>query len=312
MTRVTLGGANSGPRVGPLIISEVMYHPRPPEGRAPIDFEFIEIYNPTDETVDLTGWRVRGTADFDFPDGTELAAGEAAVIVPFDLTDGEKLSAFQEHYGIDLSVKILGGHDDPMDDLGGTVRLERPDAAPPDEPDFTPHLLEDEVAYTNTFPWPTEPGGQGKSLFRRGEVLWGHAPDSWIAADPNPGRFTSQLYPGDANLDGKTNVLDFNIWNAHKFLDGTTWKLGDFDGNGKTDVRDFNIWNEHKFTSVPIPAPVDAALGETDGPSEFGLCGETANELAWVAEEQVRGKPSGGNDYVQAAVDKLLATYWTS
>jgi hypothetical protein len=77
------------------------------------------------------------------------------------------------------------------------------------------------------------------------------------------------LLPGDANLDGKTNVLDFNEWNANKFTSPTTWQLGDFDGDGKTNVLDFNEWNANKFTSVTAPAP--AAEGQVPEPGTLAL-----------------------------------------
>jgi hypothetical protein len=61
----------------------------------------------------------------------------------------------------------------------------------------------------------------------------------------------AEPHPADANLDGTTNVLDFNIWNANKFSDQETdWSTDDFNGDGKTNVLDFNVWNEHKFTSA--------------------------------------------------------------
>ena len=48
MSALTLGGPNSGPRVGPVIISEVMYHPRE-VGQVvdPSDLEYLEVYNPS-------------------------------------------------------------------------------------------------------------------------------------------------------------------------------------------------------------------------------------------------------------------------
>ena len=81
-----------------------------------------------------------------------------------------------------------------------------------------------------------------------------------IGHDPNP---------GDANLDTKTNVLDFNEWNANKFKDGTTWQQGDFTGDGKTNVLDFNVWNEHKFTSAMDGGPLVA--GQVPEPSSIVL-----------------------------------------
>jgi len=48
MTAATIGAANSSPRVGPLVISEVMYNPPDPGGGIdPSQLEFAEIYNPT-------------------------------------------------------------------------------------------------------------------------------------------------------------------------------------------------------------------------------------------------------------------------
>ena len=57
----TLGRSNQDPRIGPLVISEVMYHAAPPSAAAlaidPLlgsgNLEFIEISNPTRTTMDL-------------------------------------------------------------------------------------------------------------------------------------------------------------------------------------------------------------------------------------------------------------------
>jgi hypothetical protein len=61
------------------------------------------------------------------------------------------------------------------------------------------------------------------------------------------------LHPGDADLDAQTNVLDFNVWNAHKFGGDADWTTGDFNGDRKVDVLDFNEWNAAKFTSAEGP-----------------------------------------------------------
>jgi hypothetical protein len=72
----------------------------------------------------------------------------------------------------------------------------------------------------------------------------------------------ADLHPGDANLDGKTNIRDFNSWNASKFTEGAGWAGGDFNGDGKTNVVDFNIWNENKFTSVGAARLVEGQVPE--------------------------------------------------
>lgn len=79
------------------------------------------------------------------------------------------------------------------------------------------------------------------------------------------------LNPGDANLDGATDVSDRIIWNDNNFTIGTTFVTGDFNNDGVTDVSDRIIWNSNNFTSATAAAPAEAAgAGPTfqrDGPA---------------------------------------------
>jgi hypothetical protein len=70
------------------------------------------------------------------------------------------------------------------------------------------------------------------------------------------------LLPGDGNADGRVDVGDFNLWNAHKFQPGC-WTSGDFNFSGYTDVADFNIWNANKFTENMVLSvqPADPSAG---------------------------------------------------
>ena len=84
--------------------------------------------------------------------------------------------------------------------------------------------------------------------------------------------FDLNLHPGDANLDGATDVSDRIVWNSHNFTVGTTFTTGDFNNDGVTDVSDRIIWNSHNFTfatdtpgppaaaTVPIPEPATMTL----------------------------------------------------
>ncbi len=320
MENVTLGEANdvanNGPRVGPVVISEVMFNPNAPIGAAdPGEFEFIEIFNPTGQTFDLANWRIRGTADYDFESGTMLGSGDVLTVVPFDPADAVKVDAFRTHYEIGEEIVLVGPYSDRLGDDGGRVTLRHPDSPPADEPTFYPRILEDELIYGDTDPWPTTPDGEGDSLNRVDADLWGHEVASWTAGDPTPGSVdlsTSSRHPGDANLDGTTDVRDFMIWNLHKFTSGTTWTEGDFDDNGVTDVRDFMIWNTHKFTSAPVPPPVDAIFeqaAEQDGPIEAASSDDMALLSLWQAGNSTQ-RTTDAETPAEAAVDKLLATYW--
>ncbi|MBN2477406.1 MAG: lamin tail domain-containing protein [Pirellulales bacterium] len=178
-------GANSGPRVGPVVISEIQYNSGDVVGAN--ELEFIEIYNSGNVMEDLTDWRLLGAIEYDFPAGTALGPGSMLVIVPFDPADLDLLAAFRTRYWIDGSVAVVGGYARQLNDDGGVVRLQRPDEPPLDEPDFIPRLLEDEVRYDDEAPWPVEPDGTGDSLNRLGSDLWGNEGGNWTPLPPTPG-----------------------------------------------------------------------------------------------------------------------------
>lgn len=46
---------------------------------------------------------------------------------------------------------------------------------------------------------------------------------------------------GDANDDGKIDILDFNNW-RNEFLDITPGKTSDFNNDGAVSILDFNLW----------------------------------------------------------------------
>lgn len=66
--------------------------------------------------------------------------------------------------------------------------------------------------------------------------------------------------PGDANLSGVVDFLDFNIWAANRFTDQPAWCLGDFNASGVVDFLDFNIWASYRFQSSFVPEPSSLAL----------------------------------------------------
>jgi len=191
MIRPTLGPVdheNAGPRIGPVLISEVHYNHDPDPAVDDKNLEFVEIYNPTNGTIDLTDWRIRKGIDYNFPDDLLLGSGETLVVVAFDPDeDTDLLAAFHAAYEIDDSVRILGGYSGRLSDDGERVQLQRADEPPQDEPDFHPHPVEDEVRYGNLAPWPAEADGGGSSLNRTGGNRWGNDSESWLAFAPTPG-----------------------------------------------------------------------------------------------------------------------------
>ncbi|MCH8044216.1 MAG: lamin tail domain-containing protein [Planctomycetes bacterium] len=225
MLRRTLGGQNAPPRFGPLVISEIMYHPKLPAGSAldGNDLEYVEIHNPTGGVVDLTNWRLDKGVDYRFLDGTSLAAFGTLVVTSFNpdaAQNAEKLAAFREHYEIDVNVALVGGYSGSLDNGGERVQLQRPDLPPLDDPQFFPGLIEDAVRYDEAAPWPTGADGSGQSLTRRETTLWGNFASSWIAAAPTPGSVSFATSP---------HVVGRHVFYNNSFFDGNNPATGPAD-----------------------------------------------------------------------------------
>ncbi len=231
MQQVTMGDVNSSPRVGPLVFSEVQYNPGAPSNAALAidpqitddDLEFVEIVNPTMESVSLAGWQIRGGIDFDFESASpvDLGPGQTLLVLPFNPTsasNAHRLDAFQVHYGIDETVMLVGGYDGQLGNGGDLVRLERAVAPPPDDPEETPTVTEDEVLYDDLLPWPTEADGTGQSLQRRRRR-----------------RMATMPFPGLPPIRRQDDCP----------------LRGDFDGNGIVDAADINLL----FVQLRSPTP---------------------------------------------------------
>ncbi|MCI0744720.1 MAG: CotH kinase family protein, partial [Verrucomicrobia subdivision 3 bacterium] len=198
----TLGSANSGPLVGPIVISEIHYHP-PDIRNGPIaldnDFdEYIELQNTADGSVPLydpvrpaNTWRLRDAVDFEFPaTNVMIPAGGFVVIVSFDPADNQKLATFRSRNSVSPSVPIFGPFRGKLDNSSEAVELERPDVPePPGPPNFglVPYLLVERVRYADTPPWPGAADGIGPSLQRVDRFAYGNDPANWVAAAPTPG-----------------------------------------------------------------------------------------------------------------------------
>ena len=175
----TLGNPNSAPRVGAVVLREIMYHP---PGNNP-NLEYLTLLNAGSASERLDSWTLRQGIDFAFPDGLELAPGDSLLVLGFDPdTEPEKAAAFRQAYDFSDAVPLVGGWEGRLANEGETIELNRPDAPPPNEPDFTPETLEERVTYDDDAPWPQAADGQGSSLFRIHVTAFGNDPAYWQAA----------------------------------------------------------------------------------------------------------------------------------
>jgi hypothetical protein len=203
-------GANPGPKVGPVVISEIHYHP--PEifkygGRYDDSFhEFVELKNISSSSVVLShvlyptnSWILRGPIEFAFPSGTAIPALGSLVVVGFDPANAPRLAAFRDRFGIAATVPVLGPWKGSLPNNQGKVELAQPDepiAAPSSNAGLVPYLTVDSVSYSDDTPWPPSADGRGASLHRISLASFGDDPANWAAAAPAPGtEFTPASAP---------------------------------------------------------------------------------------------------------------------
>jgi hypothetical protein len=305
----TFGAANSGPRVGPVIISEFMYQPA--AGNPML--EFVEILNPGPAPENLTNWKLTGGVDFTFPTNTYLPPGAVLLVLPFDPqlpAHAALVTAFRTHYNVDTNAILLGAYQGALSNSGETLRLRRPDEPPAEAPAFLPMLLEDEVAYEPTLPWPTAAAGGGPSLQRRGPNAWGNAAQSWTVGAielANPG--TPPL--ADRDGDGLPDRYEIETYGSTNIVGHAL--TGDTDGDGASDGAEYIAGTSatngaSRFQINPSLLPdgkvvVQFQTQAITGPGYFGWerryaleqTTNVANPASWSAIPDYANLPAIGN-----------------
>jgi hypothetical protein len=239
----TLGGANVNPRVSPLVITEVMYNPTDgPDDQA---FEYLEVFNRTAATIDLSKYRFGDGVTFAFPTGAQLSPGSAAIIVSFHPDNAAQAQAFRERYELDEAVTLFGPWEGSLDNGGERIELLEAGAPPPGEPAFTPYYLVDRVIFDDDAPWPNDADGNGYALARLAADNFGDFANSWEAAVPTPGEFGfAPIQPGDTNGDGVVDLADLNNVRNH-FGEAGPGVLGDTNQDDVVDLTDLNNVRNH-------------------------------------------------------------------
>jgi hypothetical protein len=216
----SLGSANGAARGTTVGISEVHYHPQVlPQTLAVApaitadELEFVELHNGGTQPVDLSGWRLRGGVEFDFPAGTTLAAGQRLALLAWDPAhpeNGLRLRAFQAQYDPAAEIRLLGGYAGQLGDSDDRLTLLRPEVVTPGNPPELAYVQEDEVLYDDLAPWPLDADGAGSSLQRSSLAAFGNDGRSWAAGRPSPGSAVA-LVRGDFNGDAVVNGVDINL-----------------------------------------------------------------------------------------------------
>jgi hypothetical protein len=167
-----------------VVINEIMYHPTDFTGAVDDSRdEFIELLNITTSDMALSGWRLKGDAEYPFPTGATLPAGGYLLLVSFDPADTTTLAAFRAYYNLTSATPIFGPYSEKLANSTGDIEIAYPAAIG----GFTRYINVDKVEYRDSSPWPTTADGGGKSLQRSSVGIIGNTAANWIGATPTPG-----------------------------------------------------------------------------------------------------------------------------
>lgn len=172
LSGLSLGASNLPPRVGPVVINEIMYHP------SSNGTEFVEFYNLSPTNIGLSGW-VLGGANYVFPLATIAPGGFLLLVGSTNITPAE----FRARYGVPTQVPVLT-HDFDLQNSGEALELAKPNDMPTNAP-----IVIDRMRYNDKGGWPRAADGTGPSLEKVAPNLYGNEPLNWraIRAGGSPG-----------------------------------------------------------------------------------------------------------------------------
>ena len=197
-TSRTPGGANSGPLVGPLVISEINHH----AAAVGIDLlpyqntmdQYLELQNITGAPVSLFDpanpnhtWRLSDAVDYSFPPtNVVVPPGGFILVIGFDPNrNAQETADFRERNGIPGTVPLFGPWSGDLAASGASIELTRPDA--PEADGSVPYIRVDRVDYSRGAPWPRGADGTGLTLQRLTAAAYGNDPANWVALTPSAG-----------------------------------------------------------------------------------------------------------------------------
>ncbi|MDA3928612.1 MAG: lamin tail domain-containing protein, partial [Prolixibacteraceae bacterium] len=175
MASNTFGSQNSLPKVGPVVINQIMYHP------ADYNFEYIQLVNITNNEVQLfeesslIPWKVSGIG-FDFPNEFSLPAGGEVYLVESAINPND----FRLANNLNELVSVFN-YSGSLSNNGEEILLEKSAPQYDDKGETkSPFIHVDKVVYNDNSQWP-DADGNGYMLQRKSLTAYGNDPANWEA-----------------------------------------------------------------------------------------------------------------------------------
>ena len=138
-----------------LVFNEIHYNPADDAK----DSEWIEFHNLNGVNVDVSGWRIRGGVDFNFPEGT-VVKGHGFILIAQDPSKPNM-----------SGKEVLGPFTGALDNGGESLRIEDRDGR-----------VMDRLVYDDSGDWPIGPDGSGVTLAKLNQETAWSDPDNWVAS----------------------------------------------------------------------------------------------------------------------------------
>lgn len=233
---LTFGTPNSVAFHEDVVINEIMYHPRAPQGpdyRSPE--QWLELYNRGGQTADLSGWRIEieGETAFTFVSGTALAPDGYLVVA----LDADYLRALYP------DITILGNLSRRLPRGGGRIELFDAAGMPlhPDAGADEAGNPADCVVYGDAAPWPAYADGLGASLELVDPRSDNSRPEAWCASDDSAkAQWHSYAYTGVAT---KETAASPTLWK--EFVLGVI-------GSGELLLDDLSVVHDPSGAAVEL------------------------------------------------------------
>lgn len=242
----------SGALTGQVVINEIHYNSNDETSAE----EFIELYNPEENAIDVSGWIISDAVEFSIPDGTFIPANAYLVI-------GGNPATLNSVFGI----TALGPWEGRLRNTGEEIDLRDASGG-----------LQDQVDYNDGFPWPTGARGGGGSIELINPALDNNLGGSWRTSgttiDTGPGPNTIYITANDASWRYRKGTSEpsspADKWRFLDFAEDPSWNtgqtpLGYGDGDDTTILDDMRrnystVYLRREFTIDPLEIPQNLKL----------------------------------------------------